>query len=130
VKHQNIIHCLSAWALKENKKIVFITELVTGGSLRSYLRKKETPRLKVVKQWCQQILSALAYLHNMEPHSIIHRDLKCDNVLINSNNSEIKIGDLGLATVLENTKATSLVGTPEFMAPELYDEDYDTSVDI
>jgi WNK lysine deficient protein kinase len=62
-------------------------------------------------------------LHCQEPHSIIHRDLKCDNILINSNNSEIKIGDLGLATVLENTKATSLVGTPEFMAPELYDED-------
>lgn len=64
--------------------------------------------------------------------SIIHRDLKCDNIFINGNNSEIKIGDLGLSTLMREGQgqAQSVLGTPEFMAPELYDELYDEKVDI
>jgi serine/threonine protein kinase len=59
---------------------------------------------------------------------IIHRDLKCDNIFINGNSGEVKIADLGLA-VLQN-KAQTVIGTPEFMAPELYDEHYDERVDV
>jgi WNK lysine deficient protein kinase len=55
------------------------------------------------------------------------RDLKCDNIFFNSNNGQIKIGDLGLATAQQGL---SVVGTPEFMAPEIYDEQYDEKVDI
>ena len=64
------------------------------------------------------------------PTPIIHRDIKCDNLFINSNNGEIRIGDLGLSTTLTNSYTTSVLGTPEFMAPELYDEKYGCSVDI
>jgi hypothetical protein len=81
----------------------------------------------VVKKWCRQILDGLAYLHS---NHIIHRDLKCDNIFINGNNSEIKIGDLGLSTLMREGPAQSVLGTPEFMAPELYDELYDEKVDI
>ena len=42
----------------------------------------------------------------------------------------MKIGDLGLAAALDNQRTKSVIGTPEFMAPELYDEDYDERVDI
>ena len=43
----------------------------------------------------------------------------------------VKIGDLGLATLLRAmTAPQSVLGTPEFMAPELYDEDYDDRVDV
>ena len=61
---------------------------------------------------------------------IIHRDLKCDNIFINSNSGEIKIGDLGLSTPMHNSYTSSVLGTPNFMAPELYDEHYDVKVDI
>ncbi len=50
-----------------------------------------------------EILKGLTYLHNIEPDKIIHRDIKCDNIFINSNNSEIRIGDLGLATTLKGS---------------------------
>ena len=84
---------------------------------------------KVVKKWCRQILDGLSFLHAKR---IIHRDLKCDNIFINGNNSEIKIGDLGLSTLMREGQGQvqSVLGTPEFMAPELYDERYDEKVDI
>ena len=107
-----------------------ITEIITGGSLRSYVKKYKHIRLKVIKSWCIEILKGLVYLHEQEPHPIIHRDIKCDNIFINSNSGEIRIGDMGLSTKMQNSFTTSVLGTPEFMAPELYEEYYDTGVDI
>lgn len=60
----------------------------------------------------------------------MHRDLKCDNIFINGHVGEVKIGDLGLSGVKEREKADSVIGTPEFMAPELYEESYTEKVDI
>ena len=56
--------------------------------------------------------------------------MKCDNIFINSNSGEIRIGDLGLSTPMTHSYTSSVLGTPEFMAPELYEEHYDTMVDI
>jgi WNK lysine deficient protein kinase len=85
--------------------------------------------MKAVKCWARQILTGLKYLHSQDP-PIIHRDIKCDNIFINGNHGEVKIGDLGLATVMEQANAKSVIGTPEFMAPELYDENYNELADI
>jgi WNK lysine deficient protein kinase len=59
----------------------------------------------------------------------MHRDLKCDNIFINGHTGDIRIGDLGLSTSSTRTdKTMSVLGTPEFMAPELYDESYNEKV--
>lgn len=106
-------------------------------------------RLRLVKRWCQQILTGLQYLHEKQ---VIHRDLKCDNIFVNGANGNLCIGDLGLSTTLVHEKAQSVLGlhfnlysqcqtqiffeflfalgTPEFMAPELYEEGYNEKVDI
>ena len=61
----------------------------------------------------------------------MHRDLKCDNIFITGTIGEVKIGDLGLATFKKiESFAKSVIGTPEFMAPEMYEEHYDEYVDI
>lgn len=52
----------------------------------------------------------LSYLHSHEP-PIIHRDLKCDNIFVNGHLGEVKIGDLGLATVMQQANAKSVIGT-------------------
>ncbi|KAL4706652.1 hypothetical protein ACJJTC_005037 [Scirpophaga incertulas] len=59
-----------------------------------------------------------------------HRDLKCDNIFITGTTGSVKIGDLGLATLKNRSFAKSVIGTPEFMAPEMYEEHYDESVDV
>ena len=95
------------------------------------MKKAKSVKLKVIKNWCAQILSGLSYLHTRSP-PIIHRDIKCDNILINGTSGIVKIGDLGLATNILNYTGTklSVIGTPEFMAPEYYEEVYDEKVDI
>ena len=57
----------------------------------------------MIQRWGMQILKGLMYLHGHDP-VIIHRDLKCDNIFINGTTGEVKIGDLGLATVLRRTE--------------------------
>ncbi|XP_015670443.1 serine/threonine-protein kinase WNK3 [Protobothrops mucrosquamatus] len=84
---------------------------------------------KVLRSWCRQILKGLHFLHTRTP-PIIHRDLKCDNIFITGPTGSVKIGDLGLATLMRTSFAKSVIGTPEFMAPEMYEEHYDESVDV
>ncbi|XP_039053476.1 probable serine/threonine-protein kinase WNK7 isoform X2 [Hibiscus syriacus] len=129
LKHSNIVRFFNSWIDDKKKTVNIITELFTSGSLRQYRKKHKKVDMKAVKSWARQILAGLVYLHSHDP-PIIHRDLKCDNVFINSNQGEVKIGDLGLATVLKQSNAKTVIGTPEFMAPELYDENYNELVDI
>lgn len=129
LKHENVMKFYNYWVDDQKKTINVITELFTSGSLRHYRRKHPRVDLKAIKNWARQILHGLDYLHSHQP-PVIHRDLKCDNIFVNGNHGEVKIGDLGLATIMQTPKARSVIGTPEFMAPELYDENYDELVDI
>lgn len=127
VRHPNIIAFHDAWYQKN--EFVFVTELMTSGTLREYIRKLSLPNIKIVKRWSRQILKGLAYLHGYNP-SIIHRDIKCDNIFINGAHGEVKIGDMGTAEMKMGKKYT-IIGTPEFMAPEMYEEEgYNEKVDI
>ncbi|XP_021748204.1 probable serine/threonine-protein kinase WNK10 isoform X3 [Chenopodium quinoa] len=155
LKHENIIKLYDSWVDDKKKTVNMITELFTSGNLREYRKKHRNVDMKAVKNWARQILRGLAYLHSHDP-PVIHRDLKCDNIFINGNNGEVKIGDLGLATVMQQPTAHSvigealsfvspsldseksfvdlfcvfIIGTPEFMAPELYEEDYNELADV
>ncbi|KAL0213377.1 hypothetical protein RCL1_007003 [Eukaryota sp. TZLM3-RCL] len=125
ITHPNIIECYAHW--NDENHLVFITELMTSGTLRKYLTKVGSVRTTAIKNWCRQILDGLCYLHG---RGIIHRDIKADNLFINGNHGEVKIGDLGLCAVLHTSTAQSVIGTPEFMAPELFSESYNELVDI
>ncbi|XP_019058686.1 PREDICTED: serine/threonine-protein kinase WNK8-like isoform X1 [Tarenaya hassleriana] len=129
LKHENIIKLFNSWVDDKNKTINMITELFTSGSLRAYRKKHRKVDPKAIKNWARQILRGLHYLHTQSP-PVIHRDLKCDNIFINGNTGGVKIGDLGLAAVMQQPTARSVIGTPEFMAPELYEEEYNELVDI
>ncbi|KAF7135406.1 hypothetical protein RHSIM_Rhsim08G0178300 [Rhododendron simsii] len=130
LKHKNIIKFYNSWVDMKRDNINFITEIFTSGTLRQYRKKHKHVDLRALKKWSRQILEGLFYLHSHDP-PVIHRDLKCDNIFVNGNQGEVKIGDLGLAAILHQARsAHSVIGTPEFMAPELYEEEYNELVDI
>nr|CAI5817624.1 unnamed protein product [Callosobruchus analis] len=131
LQHPNIVRFYNYWESSgpKRKNIVLVTELMLSGTLKTYLRRFKKINPKVLKSWCRQILKGLAFLHSRSP-PIIHRDLKCDNIFITGTTGSVKIGDLGLATLKNRSFAKSVIGTPEFMAPEMYEEHYDESVDV
>ncbi|XP_049513200.1 serine/threonine-protein kinase WNK1-like isoform X14 [Dermacentor silvarum] len=131
LQHPNIVRFFDYWEVNTAKRkfLVLITELMTSGTLKTYLRRFKKINMKVLKSWCRQILKGLHFLHSRPP-PIIHRDLKCDNIFITGTTGSVKIGDLGLATLKNRSFAKSVIGTPEFMAPEMYEEHYDESVDV
>ncbi|KAG2496927.1 hypothetical protein HYH03_004933 [Edaphochlamys debaryana] len=97
--HPNIIKCFRCWEDSEHRCINLITELFTSGNLRQYRNMHKHLDLKAVKRMAKQILRGLQYLHGMNP-SVTHGDLRCDKIYVNGHSGEIKIGDLGLATLL------------------------------
>jgi WNK lysine deficient protein kinase len=89
IEHKNVIKYYSSWVDREKEQIVFITEVMSAGSLKEYLRKHPIIRWNAVKRWCKQILKGLEFLHSRH---IIHRDIKCDNIFINGSTGDIRIG--------------------------------------
>lgn len=135
LQHPNIVRFYDYWedTKSKPKKIILVTELMTSGTLKAYVQRfkkqDKSKRLKVIKNFAMQILKGLAYLHS-RPQPVIHRDLKCDNLFVTGQSGQVKIGDLGLATLKKSSFAKSVIGTPEFMAPEMYSEQYDESIDV
>ncbi|XP_061367339.1 probable serine/threonine-protein kinase WNK4 isoform X1 [Gastrolobium bilobum] len=130
LKHQSIIRFYTSWIDVDNKAFNFVTEMFTSGSLREYRKKYKRVSIQAIKSWARQILQGLVYLHGHDP-PVIHRDLKCDNIFVNGHLGQVKIGDLGLAAFLRGSQsAHSVIGTPEFMAPELYEEEYNELADV
>ncbi|KAG7965293.1 hypothetical protein I3843_09G215700 [Carya illinoinensis] len=130
LNHESIMRFYASWVDIARRTFNFITEMFTSGTLREYRQKYQRVDIRAVKDWARQILRGLAYLHGHDP-PVIHRDLKCDNIFINGHLGQVKIGDLGLAAILRGSQhAHSVIGTPEFMAPELYEEEYNELVDV
>ncbi|KAJ7992566.1 hypothetical protein DPEC_G00280020 [Dallia pectoralis] len=131
LQHPNIVRFYDSWKdnCRGHKCILLVTELMTSGTLKTYLKRFKEMKLKLLQRWSNQILKGLHFLHTRAP-PIIHRDLKCDNIFITGPTGSVKIGDLGLATLKSASFAKSVIGTPEFMAPEMYEEKYDEAVDV
>ncbi|XP_073040291.1 probable serine/threonine-protein kinase WNK4 [Primulina eburnea] len=130
LNHHSIIRFYTSWINAEQRTFNFITEMLTSGTLREFRVKYKGISMRAIKIWAHQILEGIVYLHGHDP-PVIHRDLKCDNIFVNGHLGQVKIGDLGLAAILSGPRrAHSVIGTPEFMAPELYEENYNELVDV
>lgn len=124
IDHPNIIKMKDFWFT--DIRVYFITELMTSGTLRDYI-KNVNPTLRIVRDWATQILRAIEHLHD---RSMIHRDIKCGNIFVNGSTGELKVGDLSISKQGRH-KGYTIVGTPEFMAREVFvGTGYDQSVDI
>jgi serine/threonine protein kinase len=89
--HDNIIKIKAVWYNNKKQEVTFITDVITGGCLKDFISHfykniTENEKLVHVLKWSKQILKALLYIHEQD---LIHRDLKCTNILIN--NEDLKI---------------------------------------
>ncbi|PIN19012.1 MEKK [Handroanthus impetiginosus] len=111
-EHENIVQYYGT--KKDESNLYIFLELVTKGSLLS-LYQKYSLRDPLVSGYTRQILHGLKYLHD---RNVIHRDIKCANILVDTNGS-VKLADFGLAKAIKLNDVKSCRGTAFWMAPEV-----------
>ena len=116
LKHPNLLEYISSYYKEDKNKIIIITELLQGGNLKEYRKYQKKLKVKLVKKWLKQILSALDFLHS---NNFIHHDIKSKNILVDRISGDLKLGDLIFAEKGENGFFTKYVGKEEYMAPEV-----------
>ncbi|CAF0938907.1 unnamed protein product [Adineta ricciae] len=115
LRHKHIVQFYSYF--EDENNVYIVLELCRRRSLMELHRRRKTVTEPETRYFVKQIVDACAYLHEKR---IIHRDLKLGNLFLNDQ-MEIKIGDFGLATRMENDndRKRTLCGTPNYIAPEV-----------
>lgn len=103
------------YSFQTKAKLYFILEYVPGGDLSRLIKRRGKLTEDLTRLYAAEITLALEYLHK---NSIIYRDLKSTNVMLDEKN-HVKLVDFGLARVMANNTASTLCGTMTNIAPEV-----------
>ena len=132
VTHPNIVGYKEAFVEKASKELCIVMEYVGGGDLSTKITECYKRKLLISEQtiwrYFIQILQGLEVLHKI---NIIHRDIKSANIFLSSDFSTVKLGDLNIAKIAKNEMAQTQIGTPYYLAPEIWkNEPYNFKCDI
>lgn len=141
LNHRHCVRYYHAEVSIEKKHVAFWMEFVPGGSLSSLVKSLDGPIAEnVAKSYVRQTLQGLAYLH---ANGVVHRDVKADNVLVDSDGI-VKLADFGSSKLVRKSTNDSqasfqnagmghasytdtMIGTPYWMAPEVVTMDESTT---
>lgn len=115
--HQNIVNLKEFY--HDDQSVYLVSELLQGGELLDAVLDQEEGYSEVIARSCfQQLMLGIQYLHSQ---GVAHRDLKLENLLLVTKGdiSKIKITDFGLAKLTQGGEMSTIVGTPQYVAPEV-----------
>ncbi|KAM3528089.1 hypothetical protein MY4038_006047 [Beauveria bassiana] len=128
-RHKNVINFLDAFLVNENRMLWVVMDYMDGGALIDVIDNNSTISERHIATLCRETCRGLQHLHSKQ---IVHRDIKSDNVLIDSRGN-VKITDFGYCAKLtaRRSKRATLVGTTYWMAPEVVKQKrYGYKVDV
>jgi len=130
LRHPHIIQLLETY--EDPHHFHLVMELCSGGRLVKFVARQSNFIESDVAHLMNQVLAALKYIHAKD---IIHRDVKPDNLLLEScapiKHNTLKLVDFGLSCkCASGHMVRSSVGTPEFVSPQAIDGRYDTQADM
>lgn len=114
-------------------RFYLVMKYISGGDLAHRLRAAPGGRLeeRTVTEWALQITDVLAYLHGL-PTTVVYRDLKPSNVMIDANTGRVMLIDFGIARSINQTqeRGVTAVGTMGYAPPELFSGQVEPRSDI
>nr|XP_020754646.1 serine/threonine-protein kinase Nek5 isoform X2 [Odocoileus virginianus texanus] len=130
MKHPNIVTFFSSF--QENNRLFIVMEYCDGGDLMKRIRRQRGVLFSEdqILSWFVQISLGLKHIHDRK---VLHRDIKTQNIFLSKNGMVAKLGDFGIARVLNNTMelARTCVGTPYYLSPEIcQNKPYNNKTDI
>ncbi|MCC6330269.1 MAG: protein kinase [Acidobacteria bacterium] len=118
---------------EKESRFYLVMKYISGGDLSTRLRSAPEGRLdeKTVCEWAVQITDVLDYLHN-QPSTIVYRDLKPSNIMVDANSGRAMLIDFGIARSIsqKEEKGVTAVGTMGYAPPELFSGNVEPRSDI
>ncbi|GLH11650.1 Serine/threonine-protein kinase polo [Gryllus bimaculatus] len=116
--HRNLVHknvVRLHHFFEDNANAYIVLENCSRKSLFHVLKHRYSVTEPEARYYLRQLVEGVKYIHSQK---VIHRDLKPGNMLL-SEDMVVKLGDFGLATLVDGNKKVSICGTPNYIAPEV-----------